>query len=57
VIVRDVMNSALNDDMATDPDVQIMGEQVGEYQGAYEITKGLLDKNGPERVVDTLIKE
>ncbi|GKA17554.1 pyruvate dehydrogenase E1 component subunit beta-1, mitochondrial isoform X1 [Tanacetum coccineum] len=55
IIVRDVLNSALDEDMATDPDVFVMGEQVGEYQGTYEITKGLLDKYGPERVVDTPI--
>ncbi|GKD01381.1 pyruvate dehydrogenase E1 component subunit beta-1, mitochondrial isoform X1, partial [Tanacetum coccineum] len=57
IIVRDVLNSALDEDMATDPDVFVMGEQVGEYQSAYEITKGLLDKYGPERVVDTPITE
>ncbi|GKV17393.1 hypothetical protein SLEP1_g27908 [Rubroshorea leprosula] len=34
-----------------------MGEEVGEYQGAYKITKGLLEKYGPERVLDTPITE
>ncbi|KAJ0717788.1 putative pyruvate dehydrogenase (acetyl-transferring) [Helianthus annuus] len=43
--------------MAADPNVFVMGEEVGEYQGAYKITKGLLDKYGPERVLDTPITE
>ncbi|XP_024988560.1 pyruvate dehydrogenase E1 component subunit beta-1, mitochondrial-like isoform X1 [Cynara cardunculus var. scolymus] len=55
--VRDALNSALDEEMAADPNVFIMGEEVGEYQGAYKITKGLLDKYGPERVVDTPITE
>nr|GEW67203.1 pyruvate dehydrogenase E1 component subunit beta-1, mitochondrial-like isoform X2 [Tanacetum cinerariifolium] len=43
--------------MAADPNVFVMGEEVGEYQGAYKITEGLLDKYGPERVVNTPINE
>ncbi|KAJ9563928.1 hypothetical protein OSB04_009088 [Centaurea solstitialis] len=42
--VRDALNSALDEEMAADPNVFIMGEEVGEYQGAYKISKGLLDK-------------
>ncbi|KVH95733.1 Pyruvate dehydrogenase E1 component subunit beta [Cynara cardunculus var. scolymus] len=55
--VRDALNSALDEEMAADSDVFIMGEEVGEYQGAYKISKGLLDKYGPDRVVDTPITE
>ncbi|CAO2829015.1 unnamed protein product [Amaranthus hypochondriacus] len=55
--VRDALNSALDEEMAADPKVYLMGEEVGEYQGAYKITKGLLDKYGPERVIDTPITE
>ncbi|KAL8140875.1 hypothetical protein V2J09_006896 [Rumex salicifolius] len=55
--VRDALNSALDEEMAADSKVFIMGEEVGEYQGAYKITKGLLDKYGPERVIDTPITE
>ncbi|KAL4570076.1 hypothetical protein LXL04_025727 [Taraxacum kok-saghyz] len=55
--VRDALNSALDEEMAADSNVFIMGEEVGEYQGAYKITKGLLDKYGPDRVVDTPITE
>eukprot|EP00245_Coleochaete_scutata_P009222 TRINITY_DN2981_c0_g1_i1.p1 TRINITY_DN2981_c0_g1~~TRINITY_DN2981_c0_g1_i1.p1 ORF type:complete len:369 (-),score=80.39 TRINITY_DN2981_c0_g1_i1:815-1771(-) len=43
--------------MAADPKVFIIGEEVGEYQGAYKITKGLLQKYGPDRVLDTPITE
>ncbi|KAJ6753947.1 DEHYDROGENASE RELATED [Salix purpurea] len=55
--VRDAVNTALDEEMSADPKVFLMGEEVGEYQGAYKITKGLLDKYGPERVLDTPITE
>lgn len=55
--VRDALNSALEEEMARDEKVYIMGEEVGEYQGAYKITKGLLQKFGPQRVYDTPITE
>uniref|UniRef100_A0A803QSS1 Pyruvate dehydrogenase E1 component subunit beta n=1 Tax=Cannabis sativa TaxID=3483 RepID=A0A803QSS1_CANSA len=55
--VRDALNSALDEEMSADPKVFLMGEEVGEYQGAYKITKGLLDKYGPDRVLDTPITE
>ncbi len=43
--------------MARDKTVFVLGEEVGEYQGAYKITKGLIQKYGPERVIDTPITE
>ncbi|XP_051152937.1 pyruvate dehydrogenase E1 component subunit beta-1, mitochondrial-like isoform X3 [Andrographis paniculata] len=55
--VRDALNSAMDEELSADPNVFIMGEEVGEYQGAYKITKGLLKKYGPERVLDTPITE
>ncbi|KAK4762425.1 hypothetical protein SAY86_008193 [Trapa natans] len=55
--VREALNSALDEEMSADPKVFIMGEEVGEYQGAYKISKGLLEKYGPERVLDTPITE
>uniref|UniRef100_A0A453L991 Pyruvate dehydrogenase E1 component subunit beta n=1 Tax=Aegilops tauschii subsp. strangulata TaxID=200361 RepID=A0A453L991_AEGTS len=57
ITVRDALNSALDEEMSADPSVFLMGEEVGEYQGAYKITKGLLDKYGPDRVLDTPITE
>jgi pyruvate dehydrogenase E1 component beta subunit len=55
--VRDALNSALDEELARDDKVFIMGEEVGEYQGAYKITKGLHQKYGPKRVYDTPITE
>ncbi|KAG8365829.1 hypothetical protein BUALT_Bualt17G0012600 [Buddleja alternifolia] len=55
--VREALNSALDEEMSADRSVFLMGEEVGEYQGAYKISKGLLQKYGPERVVDTPITE
>ncbi|HEX2637699.1 MAG TPA: pyruvate dehydrogenase complex E1 component subunit beta [Gemmatimonadales bacterium] len=54
---RDALNHALREEMARDPDVFLMGEEVGVYQGAYKVSRGLLDEFGPMRVVDTPITE
>lgn len=55
--VREALNTALDEEMAADRNVILMGEEVGEYQGAYKVSKGLLQKYGPDRVVDTPITE
>ncbi|EKX52763.1 hypothetical protein GUITHDRAFT_150650 [Guillardia theta CCMP2712] len=55
--VRDALNSAMDEEMARDPTVFVMGEEVGDYQGAYKVTRGLIQKYGPERVIDTPITE
>ncbi len=55
--VREALRDAMAEEMRRDGDVFIMGEEVGEYQGAYKITQGLLDEFGPRRVVDTPITE
>ncbi len=57
VDVREALRQALDEEMTRDPNVFIMGEEVAEYNGAYKITKGLLAKWGPQRVVDTPISE
>lgn len=55
--MREALRQAIDEEMARDPTVVILGEEVGLYNGAYKITKGLLEKWGPERVVDTPISE
>ena len=55
--VREALRDAMAEEMRRDGDVFIMGEEVGEYQGAYKITQGLLQEFGPKRVVDTPITE
>jgi pyruvate dehydrogenase E1 component beta subunit len=45
------------EEMERDPNVFLMGEEVGHYQGAYKVTEGMLDKFGPKRVIDTPIAE
>ena len=57
VTMRDALNQALREEMLRDQDVFLMGEEVGEYQGAYKVTKGLLEELGPKRVIDTPITE
>jgi len=54
---REALNRALDEEMARDPKVFLMGEEVAEYDGAYKVSKGLLAKYGPKRVVDTPITE
>jgi pyruvate dehydrogenase E1 component beta subunit len=57
VEIREAIRQALDEEMQRDPSVFIMGEEVAEYNGAYKVTKGMLDKWGPMRVVDTPIAE
>ena len=57
ITYRDALNQALREELARDPDVFIMGEEVAEYDGAYKVTKGLLDEFGERRVVDSPISE
>ena len=54
---RDALNQALREEMQRDSKVFLMGEEVGVYQGAYKVSRGLLEEFGPERVVDTPIAE
>jgi pyruvate dehydrogenase E1 component beta subunit len=54
---RDALNQALAEEMERDEDVFLMGEEVGLYNGAYKVSKGLLDRFGELRVVDTPITE
>ncbi|MBC2835841.1 pyruvate dehydrogenase complex E1 component subunit beta [Paragemmobacter straminiformis] len=55
--VREALREAMAEEMRANPNVFLMGEEVGEYQGAYKISQGLLDEFGPKRVVDTPITE
>jgi pyruvate dehydrogenase E1 component beta subunit len=55
--VREALRDAMVEEMRRDETVFIMGEEVGEYQGAYKVTQGLLQEFGPRRVVDTPITE
>jgi pyruvate dehydrogenase E1 component beta subunit len=55
--MREALNQALREEMQRDESVFLMGEEVGEYQGAYKVTKGLLEELGPKRVIDTPITE
>ncbi|CAH57813.1 pyruvate dehydrogenase subunit beta [Ehrlichia ruminantium] len=55
--VREALCAAIREEMERDHTVLIMGEEVGEYQGAYKVTQGLLEQFGPDRVIDTPITE
>lgn len=57
ITYREALGMALAEEMERDPDVFLMGEEVGVYNGAYKVSKGLLDRFGEMRVVDTPITE
>ena len=54
---REALGQAIADAMAADKKVVVLGEEVGAYGGAYGVTRGLLERFGPERVIDTPISE
>ena len=55
--VREALRDAMAEEMRLDPAVYVMGEEVGQYQGAYKVTQGLLQEFGDLRVIDTPITE
>lgn len=55
--MREAIRQAMDEEMARDGNVFLLGEEVGEYNGAYKVSKGLLDKYGDKRVKDTPIAE
>ncbi len=57
VSYREALNQAMDEEMARDKTVFLMGEEVAQYNGAYKVSQGLLAKYGPMRVIDTPIAE
>ena len=57
ITYRQAVNEALAEEMERDPNVFLMGEEVAEYNGAYKISQGLLERFGPKRVIDAPIAE
>src|SRR4051794_21724962 len=55
--VREAINQALDEEMERNKNVFLIGEEVAQYQGAYKVTKGLYQKYGEKRVIDTPITE
>lgn len=55
--MREALRQAIDEEMTRDETVFILGEEVAEYNGAYKVTKGMLEKWGPKRVLDTPISE
>lgn len=54
---REALRQAMTEEMERDPRVFLMGEEVGYYQGAYKVSEGMLERFGPERVIDAPIAE
>ena len=54
---RDALREAMSEEMRRDPLVFLIGEEVAQYQGAYKVSRGMLEEFGPKRVIDTPISE
>ena len=54
---REAIRAALSEEIERDPNVVILGEEVAQFNGAYKVTEGMLEKYGPKRIVDTPISE
>src|SRR3981081_3614712 len=57
ITYREAIRHALAEELARDANVVVMGEEVAQFHGAYKVTEGLLEKFGPQRIVDTPISE
>lgn len=57
ITLRDSLREAMSEEMRRDPLVFLMGEEVAVYNGAYKVSRGMLDEFGPRRVIDTPISE
>ncbi len=57
IALRDALREAMSEEMRRDDSVFLMGEEVAEYNGAYKVSKGMLDEFGARRVIDTPIAE
>ncbi len=57
ITYREAIRHALAEELHRDPNVVVMGEEVAQFNGAYKVTEGLLEKFGPQRIVDTPISE
>lgn len=55
--LREALRAAMTEEMDRDPNVFLLGEEVAEYNGAYKVSQGMLEKYGPGRVIDTPISE
>lgn len=54
---REALNEAMSEEMRKDENIILMGEEVAQYNGAYKVSKGMLDEFGPKRIIDTPIAE
>ncbi|HUL53205.1 MAG TPA: alpha-ketoacid dehydrogenase subunit beta [Opitutaceae bacterium] len=57
ITYREALNQALAEELERDPNVLLLGEEIGQFNGAYKVTEGLLARFGPKRVIDAPISE
>src|SRR5829696_51517 len=57
IAFREALREAMNEEMRRDERVFLMGEEVAEYNGAYKVSQGMLERFGPRRIIDTPISE
>ena len=57
ITYRDALNQGLSEEIARDDQVVLMGEEVAQFKGSYKVSEGMLEKFGPDRIIDTPISE
>ena len=57
ITYREALNQALAEEIARDPNVVLMGEEVAQFKGSYKVSEGLLEKFGSDKIIDTPISE
>jgi pyruvate dehydrogenase E1 component beta subunit len=57
ITYREALRHAMSEEIERDPNVVLMGEEVGQFNGAYKVSEGMLAKYGPKRIIDTPISE
>ncbi|MAE53422.1 MAG: alpha-ketoacid dehydrogenase subunit beta [Opitutae bacterium] len=57
ITYREALNQALSEEISRDPNVVLMGEEVAQFKGSYKVSEGLLEKFGPDKIIDTPISE
>ena len=57
ITYREALNQALSEEIERDKNVVLMGEEVAQFKGSYKVSEGMLEKFGPDRIIDTPISE
>ena len=57
ITYREALNQALSEEIERDENVILMGEEVAQFKGSYKVSEGMLERFGPNKIIDTPISE